>query len=855
MNMLDDIIGRLNALPEAEKSEAIKLAQNATKHMKWVPNSGPQTEAYFCEADELFLGGSGGGGKCLPLTEPVLTPFGWKQMRDIGVGSQVCSPDGSVSRVIAVHRPGVAQTYRLTWSDGATTVCDDNHIWFGVFSGNQIKRDLSHKLWTFSEIRKRLDCNKDSRFLIPLTKPVVFTRPRYARHGDALPVDPYCLGVLLGDGSLTNASVRYSTIDDEIDLAMSAFGTLRVDKGPNRRLVHCPDLLAGLRRLGVWGKGAAAKRVPAAYMWASEQVRWSVLQGLMDTDGTADSRGQCYFASCSKGLSEDVQALCRSLGFKATLTLKKTTHLDCHMLYIRGPERKKLFRLTRKRLRAAQPQQKWHSVRRLVSIEPNGECEVGCFQVDNPSGLFLTRDFVVTHNTDCLLGVALNEHKRSLILRRQNSEVSALADRMEEILGSRKGYAASPQSIWRLPGQIIQFGGVLRLDDRAKYQGVPRDFIGFDEVSNFLEEQYTFIIGWARTTIPNQRVRVIAAGNPPITPEGLWVNRRWGAWLDPSHPNPALPGELRWYTTIDGKDVEVDGSGPVEIDGVPFLDHKGRPIYPKSRTFIPADIEDNPDLHESGYASVLAGMQGAARASMFEGDFSAGIQADPYQIFPVEWIEAAQARWSEHGRSAPMTVLAADIAQGGVDSTVLAPRHGAWFDRLRVVPGKETPDGPTVAGLVMMTMRDGCEVVIDMGGGYGQSTYDHLRQQFNPTPYNGASSADAMRDKSGVLKFKNVRAAATWYLREALDPDHGAFIALPPDPELKAELCAIQRKRDTMHIQVESKEDIRARIGRSPDRADAVIMAHFAKGKTNGARVGIAGLPTRAITSGRNPRR
>ena len=457
--------------------------------------------------------------------------------------------------------------------------------------------------------------------------------------------------------------------------------------------------------------------------------------------------------------------------------------------------------------------------------------------------------------TDCLLGVALNTAKRALIVRRLNAEVDGLIDRMEQIVGHSRGLKRTAPAQWRFPDKIITFGGVQHLDDRKKFQGVPRDTICFDELSNFMEEQYTFIIGWARSTVPGQRVRVIATGNPPITPEGMWVNKRWGAWLDPAHPNPALPGELRWYTTIEGADVEVDGPGAVVIDDVPLLDHKGRPIFPKSRTFIPADIEDNPDLYETGYASTLAGMSGNVRASMFEGDFAAGISEDRWQMFPSAWIDQAMARWSEAGRQAAMTVLGVDIAQSGPDNTVLVPRHGAWFDHPKVYPGKETPDGPTVAGLVFMAMRDGCEVIIDMGGGYGGSTRDHLAQQFKPSLYNGAESAAHLRDRTGMLKFKNIRAAATWHLREALDPAYGSYLALPPDPELKMELMSIRRKPDTALIQVESKEDIRGRIGRSPDRADALIMAHFAKGKTSGGRFAIDATTCHAVTSDRTQRR
>jgi hypothetical protein len=90
------------------------------------------------------------------------------------------------------------------------------------------------------------------------------------------------------------------------------------------------------------------------------------------------------------------------------------------------------------------------------------------------------------------------------------------------------------------------------------------------------------------------------ASNPPTTAEGLWVVKYWGPWLDTTHPNPAKPGELRWFTTVAGEDREVDGLGPHIICG--------EPVYARSRTFIRATLSDNPDLARTGYASVLAGL-------------------------------------------------------------------------------------------------------------------------------------------------------------------------------------------------------------------------------------------------------
>jgi hypothetical protein len=455
--------------------------------------------------------------------------------------------------------------------------------------------------------------------------------------------------------------------------------------------------------------------------------------------------------------------------------------------------------------------------------------------------------------TDLLLGTALSQHRRSLILRRLNSEVEGLIDRMAEIVGHSKGLKRNPPASWRFLNQVVLFGGCQFLEDRKKYQGVPKDFIGFDELSNFLEAQYEFIIAWARSTMPGQRVRVIGTGNPPTTAEGMWVVRRWGPWLDPNHPSPALPGELRWFTTIDGRDTEVDGPGPVMIDGKPLLDGKGNVIMPKSRTFIPAELNDNPDLAETGYAATLANLPDELRRAMKEGDFTASQNDDMWQVFPSEWVEQAMARWDESGRNTPMTVLAADIAQGGSDNTALVPRHGSWFDRIDAYPGTQTPDGPAVAGLIVMKRRNGCEVIIDMGGGYGGSTHDHLKGDIDVTLYNGAGKAEGLRDRTGTLKFKNTRAAAHWHLREALDPAHGSFLALPPDPILKADMTAIRWKMSAGGVQIEEKAEVKSRIGRSPDRSDAVVMAHFAKGKTNNQRLGISAMPARAVTSSRKP--
>ncbi len=422
--------------------------------------------------------------------------------------------------------------------------------------------------------------------------------------------------------------------------------------------------------------------------------------------------------------------------------------------------------------------------------------------------------------SDLAIGLSLNDHRRSLVLRRTHSEALKLVDRYVEILGHKDGWNGQ-NNVWRIDGRIIDIGGCQHEDDKQKRKGNPHDLICFDEVSDFSESQYTFIIGWNRSADANQRCRVVATGNPPTKPEGLWIMKRWAAWLDPKHPNPAQPGELRYYTTIEGKDTEVEGRGPHMIDG--------KPVFAKSRTFIRAKLSDNPDLAKTDYDSVLAGLPEEFRAAYREGRFDLSLKDGAFQVIPTDWIRQAQARWTERApEGVPMCAIGSDVACGGEDETVLSIRHDGWFAPFICVPGKKTPKGSDVAGLIVANRRDGAVPVIDMGGGYGGEVLNCLEgNEIKCVAHKGAVASTA-RTKDGHFGFTNKRSEVIWKFREALDPSQlgGSNIALPDSPEMVADLTA-----PTFHIapggkiKVESKEDVCKRIGRSTDRGDAVVMA------------------------------
>ena len=425
--------------------------------------------------------------------------------------------------------------------------------------------------------------------------------------------------------------------------------------------------------------------------------------------------------------------------------------------------------------------------------------------------------------TDLEIGLSLTEHRRSLLLRRTNKEALGLVERMAEIVGNRDGWSGQA-GIWRLTDRTVEISGCQLEEDKQKFKGAPHDLICFDEVSDFTESQYTFIIGWNRSAIPGQRCRVLSAGNPPTRPEGLWVLRRWGAWLDPTHPNPARPGELRWYTTgADGTEIEVDGPGPHIING--------EAIIAMSRTFIPATLADNPDLKRTNYASVLAAMPEELRRAYRDGQFDAGLKDSAYQVIPSSWVKMAQERWHDGpGSSAPMCALGVDASGGGKDPMKIAIRYGGWYDKLVTVEGKDIPidrQGAYCAGIVLSHRKHDATIVVDMGGGYGGAMFEKLCDNgIRPYPYKGAEAALG-KDRSGHFGFHNKRSWAIWKFREALDPDQegGSQIALPPSPQLIADLTAPTYSPDSKIIKVESKEDVCKRLGRSTNEGDAVVMA------------------------------
>lgn len=454
--------------------------------------------------------------------------------------------------------------------------------------------------------------------------------------------------------------------------------------------------------------------------------------------------------------------------------------------------------------------------------------------------------------TDLAAGLIIDSGERCLFARREKAQTRGVVQRLTEILDTTDGYN-SQLAEWKLPdGGLCEFAGLDNPGDERRWQGRPHGLKIFDEATEMREHQVRFVMGWNRTSRLDVRPRVLMTFNPPTTDEGRWVIAFFGPWLDKSHPlYPTPPGTLRWAAMVpDGRgnsaDVWVDSDGR-PLDGREFVMVNKRMVFdfdrsafkpedivqPKSRTFIPARITDNPIYMASGYMSTLQSLPEPLRSQMLYGDFQAGVTDDPWQVIPTAWVEAAMARWKPRSPRGEMLGVGVDVARGGKDNTVIPTRHKAdgtnyWFDELKdgvnVHPGTETPDGPKVAGLVVGVLRDHAPIMLDVIG-VGASPYDTLNGMGFQVLGVNVSEKSHGTDKSGRLRFFNLRSELWWKMRELLDPANDTGAALPPNEQLRKELCAPKWSLSGMTIQVESREDIIKRIGKSPDMASAIILA------------------------------
>ena len=369
-----------------------------------------------------------GVGKDQPISEPVLTPTGWVTMGDIKVGNKVIGSDGKEQYVLGVYPQGVRPMYKVEFSDGTHTSCGLEHLWSvntlnmrtaktrdkqgkGVYRPN-----YGYKVVKTSDMMNDIKKRGRYNYRLPVVSPVDFEKR------DVL-IDPYLLGLLLGDGGI-KTEVNFTTADVELVGYVESVlpGNSQIKKVTNSnygyRITKQNGLInpvtQSLKDMDLYGCGSNDKFIPKDYLYNSLEVRVSLLQGLMDTDGYVDKKGTVQFTTVSEQLCDDVRELVLSLGGTARVNSKIPT-------YTYNGEKKEgqlaytvtmsfannivPFKLLRK-IDRYYKRTKYLEQKYVKSITYSHDEESVCIKVSNPDELYVTRDYVLTHNTTILTKIA-----------------------------------------------------------------------------------------------------------------------------------------------------------------------------------------------------------------------------------------------------------------------------------------------------------------------------------------------------------------------------------------------------------------------------------------------------------------
>lgn len=410
--------------------------------------------------------GPAGTGKAQPLYSRVRVPGGWITMGEVEVGTVVCTPNGKTAPVAAIYPQGKKTIYRFTFEDGRTTDCCDDHLW-KVHTHEWSRVDGAvdgYRVVTTRELRQWIEMpSKRNRLYIPLTSAV--QDPKVD-----LPIPPYLLGILIAEGCLTNGTaVSFTSPDAEIvervrNLIPTGM-TLHVNSdGLSYRIVKetgkaAPEggnqrnpLLESLRELDLMGKASYEKTIPASYLYTSIEQRMELLRGLLDGDGTVDKvNGTVSYCSTSYGLARQLQMLVRSMGGLAKITTKHPHYTYdgevregriAYNVFIRHPDRASFFHLARQKARASGEYQYSDCLRlRIKDIQEIGEYNAQCISIADAEHLYITDDYVVTHNTWVATAKAA---------------LKLLDGEIEKIIVTRPMVSGDESDIGSLPGTVLE---------------------------------------------------------------------------------------------------------------------------------------------------------------------------------------------------------------------------------------------------------------------------------------------------------------------------------------------------------------------------------------------------------------
>lgn len=624
------------------------------------------------ESQVLVIGGAMGGGKVQPNSSVVHTKFGTKLIEDLVVGDKILNPNGTEQKVLQIFPHKDHQFYEVTFDDGATTYCGLEHLWVAWRASKQTKKQK--KLNDSGETDTSLFPNSSEvislagiidwmdrgyKPLIPVSKPLPYTRPSRGF------LDPYVLGVLLGDGCISRVkglNITRDLNDNCLDERLSELGypVHTIDSDSSSIFFDTEAKVRVVRYLESYnliGTYSDTKFIPDIYQTLPVRHREALLQGLMDTDGYVDDRGHLEYTTVSKKLSEGVTELVRGLGGKSTVSTKVGSYknsegnkVDCKLVYrhyIKLPPCVTPFKMQRKLDRYVPNNKRLY--RRIVSVTKAFVSDGACITVSDPNRLYITDDCVVTHNTylQQLIGLKYVDDPQTRIVnfRRTMNEITGqggVYDTAKEIYlnlhPSLTPRFVDSKTFCEFPtGANAKWTHMEYMKDTRKNQGLQFTLCNFDEGTTFEWPQieYMFQRMRSKSKYPS---RMVISCNPDPDHE-LCKIIEW--YLDEDgYPIPEREGVERYFIRRGGEFIW--GDTREELAKKYDIPEKDCMTKILSFSFVGCTVYDNPPNMESNpeYVAFLEGMNEVDKARNLHGCWYARPSGSNY--FDRNWLEKVE---------------------------------------------------------------------------------------------------------------------------------------------------------------------------------------------------------------------
>lgn len=698
-------------MEEQNKDSKIKIIQ---------PQEGGQRLYVQSNIDVCWFGGTLGGGKLLSVEEQVLTPDGWKRNGDLKVGDIINTPFGNPTKILEVYPHKDKEIFELKTSDGRKCLCGLEHLW-EVRTKKQIHKYRKHytnknfSILTTEELIEGIKNGKD--YYIPIPKAQEFSEKDFI-------IPPYVMGVLLGDGCLTEKGERNCFIvsnpeEDIIDKVAELTDTERIYKNSScfskyfytKNAKKYLDYLdkAGIRDYSY------NKFIPEEYLWGSIEQRKQLLFGLMDTDGCIEGKNCYSYSTTSERLKDDFVYLCRSLGYIATVGVDKRSHKYTKgVAYdIRIQTDDIIFSSKKHLARYKEGYGKFIKNRnygrtndhvRIESIEYKCNDDALCIYVEDKDHLYIAGDFITTHNTfGSILSTAepaLDPNFKAIFIRKSLNDLKtagSVVDSFSDAYGDIVKIKVSENPRITFPSGAYCEARQVQNEDRKKiieeWKGVQADLIAWEELTSVEWFTFRYIMSRARGKA-KWTGKIRATLNPK---KSHWVRKFMDWYIDPisGFPVPERNGVIRYFY-LKGEEVEdlVWGDSKREVyekcrvDIDRKLEKLGGSAkwesMIKSFTFYKGSLSENKALLENneGYIGSVAATGGKTSQILIEGNWNIDEIEETDIPLPQHVSETV---FSNDPRENGDKWITADLADTGTDNTLILVWNGLHIMDYKII--------------------------------------------------------------------------------------------------------------------------------------------------------------------------